>query len=135
MTNKLILTTILLSLFSQLMWIIGLIYGNINMFIASIIILAILSIICIIKYDEMDKYFSTIRGRKIEDERTKFIDEKAATTTIGITVGALLYIAIGIITLRSTFTEYLPAAYTLILVVVLIFIINMITRQYFKNKF
>lgn len=133
--NMMIITTISLSLFAQIMWILGLISENIYMFIASLLILAVLSIICIKKYDEIDEYFSTIRGRKIEDERTKFIDEKAATATIGITAGVLLYAAIGIITLRGTLSSYQPTAYVLILTVLLILIINIITRQYYKIKF
>lgn len=126
---------IITSICSTILWILGLISGNFLIFIISLIVLVLTILIAIKNFDEIEEFFSKKDGIKITDERTKLINEKASTATIGITVAILLYGAIGILTLRNVYPNLVPTAYFLIAIFIIILIINLIAKQYYKHKY
>lgn len=92
-SKELALIVIILSICGTLTWILGLIQGNIYLFIASLIILVLTIPIAIKNYDSIN----SILGRT---KHLNLVNESAYKMSFGLSNGILIYLGIGLITLR-----------------------------------
>lgn len=127
--------TIILSSLVTLLWILGIIFANFNLFIISMIVLMITLIPTIRYYKELDKFFKIRNGEIIEDERTQYIDERASLPAFGSVMGIIIYVAIAIFTLRNIYPQYTPMSYAFFFTAIIGIIIFLISRIYFKRKY
>lgn len=127
-----------LSLIESILCLIALITANMTIFLISLVMI-VLELIIVLKYFELlKKYFNSnvfCSGRFQEDERTNFIDNKASTATLGISIATIIYVSIGILVLRNTYPELLTVGYTLIATIMLVLLIHVITTQYYKHQY
>ncbi|KZX14721.1 hypothetical protein MBCUT_19630 [Methanobrevibacter cuticularis] len=131
---KVIIAVILSSIIS-LLWIIGLIIADINLFIIAIILLLITIPFAYKNFDELKEFFRTRKGEVVEDEREEYIQEQAGYMAFGLSIALNIYIAVAIITLRNLYPQYSPIAYVLIIITLISFIIFTIGKYYYKNKY
>jgi len=119
-----------------LLWVLGLIFANINLFIIAMIVLLI-SIYPTIKYfNDIKELFKKRRnGKIVEDERTEHIEEKAAYLTFGLTTAVSIYGGIAIITFRNIYPEYVNLAYPFFIIAILGLIVYTLIRVYYKRKY
>lgn len=127
--------TIILSSLVTLLWILGIIFANFNLFIISMIVLMITLIPTIRYYKELDKFFKSRNGEIIEDERTQYIDERASLPAFGSVMGIIIYAAIAIFTLRNIYPQYTSMSYAFFFTAIIGIIIFLISRIYFKRKY
>ena len=124
------LTTILLAV----VWIFGIILIDFRLFILGMIIAIVLFIYTYKHLDEMKILRSDDgEGNVIEDERDDIINEKAGIMTFDTMMALIVTSGICILTLRNVYPEYELIAYVLLLVALIAFIINKISKFYYKK--
>ncbi|MGL4669739.1 MAG: DUF2178 domain-containing protein [Methanobacteriaceae archaeon] len=120
-----------LSGITSLLWIIGLILADINLFL---IAMAVLIINLIIFIKNMDEIKNSIKSQ-IDDERTEYIKRKSSETSFGVLIALNIYLGVAIITLRNIYPEYLITGYFLIITTVIGLITYAIVEKYYKSKY
>jgi len=135
--NVVIMITITSSVVT-LLWVLGLIFANINLFILAMIVL-LASIYPTIKYyNDINEFFKKRKNSNsniVEDERTEHIEEKAGYLTFGLITAVSIYGGIAIITFRNIYPECVNLAYPLFIIAILGLIVNTIIRVYYKRKY
>jgi len=132
-TKTIVTIAIIFSSVETLLWALGLIFADINFFIASMILLVI-SIVPAVKYfSQLSEFFSKRKGEVIEDERTKHIEAKAALPAFVIMLALCIYSAIAIFTLRYTYPQYIELAYPFVIIGVIGFVVHTIATAYYKR--
>jgi uncharacterized membrane protein len=124
---------ILTSMVQSVLWILGLLFANIWLIIAAIIVvLLVLPLV----YRHKDEISGMFQGKNImEDERTELINEKSSTVTLGVVIATVLYVGLMIVSLRNSFPDLQLAGYTLFATAVFALIINVISRVYYKRRY
>ncbi len=130
-----VIITIILSTLVTFTWVLGIIFANFNLFIVSMILFIIVLIPTIKYYKELDEFFKSRNEEIIEDERTRYIDEKASLPAFGSVMAIVIYVAIAIFTLRNVYPEYIIIAYAFSFTAFIGIIIYLISRTYFKRKY
>ncbi|MGB9980420.1 DUF2178 domain-containing protein [Methanobacterium sp.] len=125
----------ILSVFITGLWIAGLILANIYIIILAILLLIALSSVLYIHRDNLNEIFQKDSDIIVEDERTKLINEKAATMTLGTLIAVVIYAGIIIVALRSSYPQFLQAGYTLFIVALFCFILYFSSRAYYTRKY
>lgn len=126
---------IIIAFIQTILWIAGVILANIFLILPAIIItIAILPVVYLHR-DEVGEMFRGDSSEVVEDERTQLINEKSSTMTLGIFVGAIIYLGLFMLALRSVYPQLLLAGCTLLLTAVLCFIIYFLTRAYYNRKY
>jgi hypothetical protein len=125
----------ILSIMATILWLIALITANITIFLISLVLVIINAIIAFKNFNSIKEYFNSelFNGRFQEDERTDFIDSKASTATLGISVTIIIYTAVGILVLRNTYPDLVMAGYTLVIAGIFILLTHIITTKYYKH--
>ena len=85
--------------------------------------------------DNLKEIFQKDSNVIVEDERTKLINEKAATMTLGILIAVVIYAGIIIVALRSSYPQFLQAGYILFIVALFCFILYFTSRAYYTRKY
>ncbi|MEA4957022.1 hypothetical protein SDC9_07568 [bioreactor metagenome] len=130
-----VIITIILSTLVTFTWVLGIIFANFNLFIVSMILFIIVLIPTIKYYKELDEFFKSRNEEIIEDERTRYIDEKASLPAFGSVMAIVIYVAIAIFTLRNVYPEYIIIAYAFSFTAFIGIIIYLISRTYFKRRY
>ena len=130
-----VIITIILSTLVTFTWVLGIIFANFNLFIVSMILFIIVLIPTIKYYKELDEFFKSRNEEIIEDERTRYIDEKASLPAFGSVMAIVIYVAIVIFTLTNVYPEYIIIAYAFSFTAFIGIIIYLISRTYFKRKY
>jgi uncharacterized membrane protein len=125
----------ILSVFITGLWLAGLIMGNIYIILMAIILLIALGVVLYIHRDNLKEIFQKDSDAIVEDERTKLINEKAATMTLGIFVATIIYLGIIIIALRNSYPQFSQAGYTLLGAAIFCFILYLGARAYYTKKY
>ena len=134
-SKTIVIITIILSITETILWVLGIIFANINLFILAMILLLI-SIYPAIKYfNEISEFFKKRKGEIIEDERTEHIEEKATLIAFASIIAVSIYVGVAIFTLRYVYPEYLNLAYPFFIIVIIGLISYMISRIYYKRKY
>lgn len=125
----------ILSIMATILWLIALITANITIFLISLALVIINAIMAFKNFNSIKEYFNSelFNGRFQEDERTDFIDSKASTATLGISVTIIIYVAVGILVLRNTYPDLVMAGYTLVIATIFILLTHIITTNYYKH--
>lgn len=127
-----------LSLIESILTLISLITANITIFLIALVMVLINLIFAFKNFELLQKYFTSdmfCSGRFQEDERTNFIDNKASTATLGISVATIIYVAVGILVLRNTHPELQMVGYTLVATIMGILMIHIITTKHYKHQY
>ena len=125
----------ILSVFITGLWIAGLLLANIYIIILAALFLIALSSVLYIHRDNLKEIFQKDSNVIVEDERTKLINEKAATTTLGILIAVVIYAGIVIVALRNSYPQFLQAGYILFIVALFCFILYFTSRAYYTRKY
>jgi len=125
----------ILSAFVTGLWIAGAILENIHVIILALAITAALIIVLYIHRDNLEEIFQGDTSVIVEDERTQLINEKASTMTLGILISVIIWVAIVIMALRTSYPQYLSIGYTLFAVTIFCFILYFSSRIYYAHKF
>jgi uncharacterized membrane protein len=135
-TKTIVIMAIIISSTTTLLWILGLIFADINLFILAII-LSIISLIFLKStyLNQIGEFFSIRDGKVVDDERTQYIEAKSSTISFAAVVAVSIYSIIGIFTLRNVYPQYIDLAYPLIIIVVIGVIANIISKVYYTLKY
>ena len=125
----------ILSVFITGLWIAGLLLANIYIIILAALFLIALSSVLYIHRDNLKEIFQKDSNVIVEDERTKLINEKAATMTLGILIAVIIYAGIVIVALRNSYPQFLQAGYILFIVALFCFILYFTSRAYYTRKY
>ena len=125
----------ILSVFITGLWIAGLLLANIYIIILAVLFLIALSSVLYIHRDNLKEIFQKDSNVIVEDERTKLINEKAATMTLGILIAVVIYAGIVIVALRNSYPQFLQAGYILFIVALFCFILYFTSRAYYTRKY
>ncbi len=125
----------IISAFETGLWIAGLLLANIYIIILAIAILLLIIPVVYKNKDNIEEMFKGDSDIFIEDERTQFINEKAANMTLGILIAVVFYAAIIIVTLRDKYPQFLDIGYTLFLIAALCFVLYFLSRAYYDRKY
>jgi uncharacterized membrane protein len=134
-TKTIVIITIILSGIVTLLWVLGLIFANINLFILAMIVLAISVIPAIKYYKNLNEFFKTRNGEVLDDERSAHIDEKATLPAFASVIVVSVYSGVAIFTLRNVYPQYTMLAYPFFAILIIGFIVYMISRIYYKRKY
>jgi len=135
-TRTIVIIAIIISTLSTLLWVLGLIFADINLFIIAILISLGSLILLKKKYlDQISEFFSKKNGEVIDDERSQYIEAKSSTLSFGAIIAVSIYSAVGIFTLRNTYPQYVDLAYPFLIIMVVGFIANIIAKDYYKRKY
>ncbi|MDR2967255.1 MAG: DUF2178 domain-containing protein [Methanobacteriaceae archaeon] len=129
-----IISTILSSI-TTLLWVLGLIFANINLFLLSMIVLAISIIPTIKYYKDIIEFFKTKNGEVIADERKDFIEEKSSLPSFAMVLVVSLYSGVAIFTLRNVYPQYTMLSYAFFSVFIIGLITFIISETYYKRKY
>jgi len=125
----------ILSVFITGLWIAGLVLANIYIIILAVVFLIALSTVLYIHRDNLKEIFQKDSNAIVEDERTKLINEKAATMTLGVLMAVIIYAGIILVALRNSYPQFLQAGYTLFIVALFCFILYFASRAYYTHKY
>jgi uncharacterized membrane protein len=125
----------ILSVFITGLWIAGLLLANIYIIILAVLFLIALSSVLYIHRNNLKEIFQKDSNVIVEDERTKLINEKAATMTLGILIAVVIYAGIVIVALRNSYPQFLQAGYILFIVALFCFILYFTSRAYYTRKY
>jgi uncharacterized membrane protein len=125
----------ILSVFITGLWVAGLLLANIYIIILAVLFLIALSSVLYIHRDNLKEIFQKDSNVIVEDERTKLINEKAATMTLGILIAVVIYAGIVIVALRNIYPQFLQAGYILFIVALFCFILYFTSRAYYTRKY
>lgn len=129
-----IIETILSSIVT-ILWILGLIFADINLFILAMIVL-IIAIIPAIKYfSQIDEYFRKRGGKVVDDERTQHIEAKSSLPAFATVLVVSIYSAVAIFTLRNVYPQYTDLAYPFFIIAIIGFVVYMVSNTYYKRKY
>lgn len=134
---KAIFVTIL-STIINIMWILGLIFANIKLFIIAMVLLTMTIIYSIKNFKELDEFFKNLKLKDndvVEDERTEYINERASVPAFGSLMAISIYTGIAIFTLRNSYPQFELMSYAFIFIGIIGIIIFMICRTYYKKKY
>jgi len=135
-TKTIVIIAVIISTFSTLLWVLGLIFADINLFILAITISVMSLILLKKKYlDQIAEFFSKRNGKIVDDERTQLIEAKSSTLSFGTLLAVSIYSAVAIFTLRNIYPQYVDLAYPFLIIVVIGVIVNIITKTYYKRKY
>lgn len=129
--NRKLITVGVLSGITSILWIIGLIIANMDLFFIAMILL-IVNLLIFAKY--MDEIKNSIKS-KIDNERTEYIKRKSSEVSFGVLLALNIYLGIAILTLRNLYPKYLVAGYFLIITTVIGLITYVIVEKYYKSKY
>jgi uncharacterized membrane protein len=134
-TKIIVIILIVLSCIATLLWALGLIFANINLFIISMIIL-LASIFPTIKYyKDIAEFFKSRNGEVVADERKEHIEEKASLPAFASMLVLSIYSGIAIFTLRDVYPQYTILAYALFVMGIIGLIAYLISSVYYKRKY
>jgi len=134
-TKTIVIIAIITSSLTTLLWALGLIFADINLFILAMIILLI-SLYPAIKYfNDITEFFKEREDEVTEDEKTDYIEEKAALPAYVTMLAVSIYAGIAIITLRNIYPEYVNLAYPFFIIGIIGIIANIISKVYYKIKY
>lgn len=125
----------IISVFESGLWIAGLLLANIYLILLAI---AILILIIPVVYKNRDNLEDMFKGESdifIEDERSQFINEKAANMTLGTLITVVFYAAIILVALRGQYPQFLNIGYTLFIVAALCLVLYFLSRFYYGRKY
>ena len=125
----------ILSVFITGLWIAGLVLANIYIIILAVVFLIALGTVLYIHRDNLKEIFQKDSNAIVEDERTKLINEKAATMTLGVLIAVIIYAGIILVALRNSYPQFLQAGYTLFIVALFCFILYFASRAYYTHKY
>ena len=125
----------ILSVFITGLWIAGLLLANIYVILLAVVLLIALSSVLYIHRDNLKEIFQKDSNIIVEDERTKLINEKAATMTLGVLIAVIIYAGIIMVALRNSYPQFLQAGYTLFGVALFCFILYFTSRAYYTRKY
>lgn len=125
----------ILSVFITGLWIAGLVLANIYIIILAVVFLIALSTVLYIHRDNLKEIFQKGSNAIVEDERTKLINEKAATMTLGVLMAVIIYAGIILVALRNSYPQFLQAGYTLFIVALFCFILYFASRAYYTHRY
>ena len=125
----------ILSVFITGLWIAGLLLANIYIIILAVVFLIALGTVLYIHKDNLKEIFQKDSNAIVEDERTKLINEKAATMTLGVLTAVIIYAGIILIALRNSYPQFLQVGYTLFIVALFCFILYFASRAYYTHKY
>lgn len=129
-----IILTILSSIVT-ILWVLGLIFADINLFIVAMIVL-IIAIFPAMKYfSQISEFFRKINNKVVDDERTQHIEEKASLPAFGVMIAGSIYAAVAIFTLRNVYPNYTNLAYPFFIIAIIGFISYIISEAYYKRKY
>lgn len=129
-----IIATILSSIVT-ILWILGLIFADINLFILSMIVLVIAILLAIKYFRQITEFFRKRGGSVVDDERTQYIEEKASLPAFAAVIAVSIYSAIAIFTLRNIYPAYTNLVYPLVIIAVIGFVVYIISSEYYKRKY
>ncbi|MCL2114867.1 MAG: DUF2178 domain-containing protein [Methanobrevibacter sp.] len=136
MKTKLIVILLgILSSLTTLSWALGLILANINLFLISMILLAISIIPTIKYYKNISEFFKSKNGEVVADERKEHIEGKAALPAFAIMLVISIYSGIAIFTLRNTYPQYSLLIYPFFIIATIGFTTYTISNAYYKRKY
>lgn len=134
-TKTIAIVATILSSIITILWVLGLIFANIDLFILAMIILAITIIPTIKYYKDLSEFFKTRNGEVVEDERKEYINEKAILPAFASMLVVSIYSAVAIFTLRNVYPQYTIVEYALFIIVIISFIAYTISTIYYKRKY
>lgn len=126
---------IILSCLVTLLWVLGLIFANINLFILAMCVLLITAFPTIKYFNQINEFFRKRNGKVIEDERTENIEAKASLPGFASIMVVSIYSVVAIFTLRNIYPEYVNFAYPFLIITVIGFVSYIISQMYFKRKY
>lgn len=134
--EKLGLTLKITSGFITALWVVGLIIGNIYLvLLAFILLLTVVMPVIYIYRHNLKEIFQGDPGVIVEDERTRLINDKAATMTLGISVAVLMYVAVVIVALRNSYPQFTLVGYALFVSALFSLLLYFISRAYYNRKY
>jgi uncharacterized membrane protein len=125
----------IISVFITVLWITGLILGNIFIILLAIILLVAIIPVIYINRDNLKEIFQGDSKIIVEDERTQLINEKSATMTLGIFLAVIIWMGIVLVALRDSYPQFQQAGYTLFLAAFFCFILYFTSRTYYSRKY
>ena len=136
MENKTIaIIAIITSSLVTILWALGLIFADINLFILSMIVLIISLYPAIRYFSNLSEFFNKRDDTVIEDERTEKIEEKATIPAFASMIAVSIYGGIAIITLRNIYPEYINLAYPFFTIGIVGLIAYTISKVYYNRKY
>ena len=132
-SKTIVIIAIIFSILETLLWALGLIFADINFFIAAMIVLVISIVLAIKYFNQLSEFFRRRKGEVVEDERTKHIEAKAALPAFVVMLVLCIYSAIAIFTLRNTYPQYIELAYPFVIIGVIGFVVHAIATAYYKR--
>ena len=134
-TKQMVIILIILQSISNLLWILGLIFADINFFIIAMIVSVMYGIPTIKYLKDLTEFFKTRDGEVVSDERKEHIEEKAALPSYALMIIVSIYSGVAILTLRNSYPEYANLAYPFFIIVILGLISYMMSTAYYKRKY
>lgn len=134
-TKTIVIITVFLSSLVTILWVLGLVFANINLFTIGMIILLISLYPAIRYFNDINEFFKKINDKVIEDERTEHIDEKAGLMSFAALIAVSFYVGVAILTLRNTYPEYVNLAYPFFIVFIMGLLTHLIIKAYYKRKY
>ena len=136
MKTKLIVNIlIVLSSLSTLLWVLGLIFAEINLFIIAMILSAISLVPTMKFYSEITEFFKLRNGEVIDDERKQFIEGKASLASFATMLVISIYSGIAILTLRNLYPQYTILAYAFLSVGIIGLLAFTLSKAYYNIKY
>lgn len=126
---------IIISIATSITWITGVITENLTLYIIAMILVLITLALTYTHPKEPTEFFKKRNGKIVDDERKQLIDQKSANMGLGISTIILLYIAVLLLTLRSTIPQYIPIAITIIIILIIQLLSYGIARIYYNRKY
>jgi len=126
---------IIASAIQTVLWVAGLILADVTLVVLALIItIAILPAVYIHRED-ITEMFQRDSDKIVEDERTQLINEKSSTITLGVFIGAIIYVGLIIISLRNVYPQFLFTGYVLLITALFGLILSIISRTYYKRRY
>ncbi|MCE5215051.1 MAG: DUF2178 domain-containing protein [Methanobacterium sp.] len=125
----------ILSVFIVGLWIISIILSNLYIVIMAVILSCALGTVLYIHRSNLKEILKGNSNILVEDERTQFINEKAATMTLGISQMMILWVGIIIINFKNEYPSSLPISCTLFIITAFCIVLYLFARIYYNRKF
>jgi uncharacterized membrane protein len=134
MKSKII--AIIATIFSSIvtiLWILGLIFADINLFILAMIVL-IISIFPAIKYySKISEFFRDRNSEIVDNEKTQRIKEKASFHAFTAVIVVSIYSVIAVLTLRNIYPAHTDLTYPFVIITVTGLVVYIISSAYYKK--
>jgi len=125
----------IISAFESGLWIAGLLLANVYIILLAIAVLLLILPVVYVKRNNLEEMFKGKSDMFIEDERSQFINEKAANMTLGILIAVVFYAAIILVALRDQYPQFLDIGYTLFIIAALCLVLYFLSRFYYGRKY